>query len=89
MSEQPPIPEAPRLNEAQEATLRQLCQQYEVEFEPIHYFVFPENVPFYAGWAEGWIGGPAHRTSQVRRADEQLLHPTVWVTVSPEGEAHL
>lgn len=61
------------MTEAQEATLRRLCLGYRVEFLPEHYRVYPADSWMMPGWAEGWIGGSPG---------------TIYVGVSPEGEAH-
>lgn len=76
MSERLKSPEQPerlRPNELQEDKLRQLCEAYRVEYSPDHYFVHAADSSMMPLWAEGWIGG------------EQ---GTLYVGVSPEGQAH-
>lgn len=70
----------PRLNEAQEASLRQLCDRYEVEYQADHYTVWPEDSFIMPGYAEGWIGGPDHAKDCGTGA------VTIYVGVSPTGE---
>jgi hypothetical protein len=85
--EQSPQPEQ-RLTEAQETTLRALCETYRVEFDPNHYFVYPLDSHWMPGWCEGWLGGPRHANPQYAKPEEPAGHPTVYVGVSAEGEAH-
>lgn len=66
-------PHEPKLNEAQESKLRDLCKRYNVAFDASHYVVFSQYASMMAGWAEGWIGGEPG---------------TLYVGVSPEGESH-
>lgn len=61
------------MTSAQEATLRKLCGQYSVTYDPAHYrptFDLPD------GWVAGWIGGPS-----------QHGRKTIYVGVAPNGEA--
>ncbi len=90
MSEQPPIPERQpaQLTEAQEATLRKLCDRYAVEFDPAHYAVYSDTAVMLPGWAEGWIGGSNHANPDYMQPTEPVGKPTLYVGVSPEGEAH-
>lgn len=80
MSESQPPPESrpAELTEAQEATLRKLCERYHVGFDPSHYMVWSDTAVMMPGWAEGWVGGYEHQTRS----------HTIYVGVSPEGEAH-
>lgn len=66
------------MNKAQEATIRNLCERYNVEFDPKHYVTNSEHSTMMPLWTEGWIGG----------YDIQSTHPTIYVGVSPEGQAH-
>ena len=61
------------LNPAQEAKLRNLCDRYNVSFDPAHYMVYPATSSMMAGWAEGWVGGSNN---------------TIYIGVSPEGDSH-
>lgn len=61
------------MTNAQEAKLRQLCTRYEVEFNPDHYLLYPDDSWIMPEWVEGWVGG---------RED------TLYIGVSPEGDSH-
>jgi hypothetical protein len=78
MSERLADQERLKPNEAQEAKLRQLCDGFRVEYASYHYHVYPDDSWMMPGWCEGWIGGH----------DLQAERPTIYVGVSPEGEAH-
>lgn len=76
MSEGLPLPEA-QLNPAQEAALQAICGRYGVEYDPDHYFVYPDDASMMPSWCEGWVGGPEHAHGTER--------PTIYVGCSPEG----
>lgn len=60
------------MNEAQTKALRDLCERYNVPFNPEHYrpdFSLPSD------WVAGWVGGFA----------VQSEHPTIYVGCDPEG----
>lgn len=61
------------MNQAQEAKLRTLCTRYSVPFIEEHYLTFEADSCMMPAWTEGWIGGKPG---------------TIYVGVSPEGEAH-
>lgn len=65
---------------AQQAKLYLLCQRYEVEYDPQHYYVYPKGQPWMDGWAEGWVGGIDHMKG--------TEHPTIYVGVDPLGRSH-
>jgi hypothetical protein len=88
MSERLPEPEKPRLTEAQEATLRDLCERYRVEYDPDHYHVNPPDSVIAPGYAEGWLGGGHHANPQYMKPYEPAGHPTIYVGVDPEGRAN-
>lgn len=88
MSEQLANPERPRMTEAQVAALEGLCGRYGVEYSAEHYYVYPVDSSMMAGWAEGWLGGPQHANPQYQRPAEPAGKPTLYIGVSPEGEAH-
>lgn len=67
------------MNDAQELTLRRLCQRYGCDFSRAHYLVYPPTSNMMAGWAEGWVGGYDGVTKKPH---------TIYVGVSPEGESH-
>lgn len=85
--EQVPSPEQ-RLTDAQETTLRALCENYRVDFDPNHYFVYPLDSHWMPGWAEGWLGGTTHANPQYQEPAEPRGAPTVYVGVDREGNAH-
>jgi hypothetical protein len=58
---------------AQEQRLRQLCTNYNVEFDPSDYIEYPPDSFMMPGWVEGWVGG---------------VERTIYVGVSPEGDSH-
>jgi hypothetical protein len=65
----------------QAQTLRTLCERYGVAYDPEHYtpaFDLP------TGWVNGWVGGREHATLVLGGS----ARPTIYVGVSPEGEAH-
>lgn len=82
------LPERLPLTEAQAATLRNLCDRYGVEYLPEHYVVHAPDSTLMPGWAEGWVGGPHHANPQYAEPEWPPGKPTVYVGVSPEGEAH-
>jgi len=86
MSECAPTPERPSLSEAQEKSLRHLCERYGVEYAAEHYRVYPTNSMFMPGWAEGWVGGGRHANPDYMKPYEPAGHPTIFVGCSPEGE---
>jgi hypothetical protein len=62
----------PRLTEAQETSLQDICGRYRVGYDPDHYhhtFDLPE------AYVAGWVGG----------RDIQAEHPTIYCGVDPEG----
>lgn len=65
------------MTDAQEAKLRTLCERYGVEFDRDDYHPQFDLPP---GYVAGWVGGlssqPPIRT-----------HSTIYVGVSPEGDA--
>jgi hypothetical protein len=68
----------PRMTDAQRDRLWQLCGSYSVAFREDDYtsaFDLPQ------GWVNGWVGGNRHGYG----GDGKL---TIFVGVSPEGEAH-
>lgn len=61
-----------RLTEAQEKSLRAICDRYTVEYNEDHYhhtFDLPE------GYVAGFVGG----------AEIQAEHPTIYVGAAPDG----
>ena len=67
-----PEQQQPRLTEAQETALQDICSRYRVEYDPNHYhpqFDLPQ------GYFAGWVGG----------LEIQKEHPTIYCGVSPEG----
>lgn len=79
----------PEMTEAQDATLRRLCERYKVPFDPEHYVVWPEDSSIMPGWCEGWLGGPNHAAHpELPRPAHPALKPTLYVGVDPEGRAH-
>lgn len=83
MAEQLPEPER-RMTSAQEETLRDLCERYHVEYDPSHYYVWPEDSVFTPGFAEGWLGGREHSPFP----SEGPVRLSLYVGVDPEGRAH-
>lgn len=69
-----------RMTDAQELTLRRLCQGYGCEFRPADYMVYPADSSMMPGWVEGWVGG-------YHGADAEHSPRTIYVGVSPQGEA--
>lgn len=45
------------MNKKQEAALRQLCERYKVEFNPLHY---SPTFELTANWVAGWVGGSSN-----------------------------
>jgi hypothetical protein len=88
MSERLPDIEQPPMTPAQESRLRLLCERYEVDFDPSHYYVSPADSYIMPGWAEGWIGGPEHARDEYRHSSLPVAKPTIYVGVSPQGEVH-
>jgi hypothetical protein len=86
-AEYAPQPER-RINAVQEETLRTLCDRYGVQYAAEHYYVYPSDSIMMPGWAEGWVGGPQHANPDYARPEEPVGNPTIFVGVSPEGEAH-
>lgn len=76
------------LTDAQERTLRNLCERYHVEFDEDHYSVYTADSIIMPGWAEGWVGGPTHANPQYAEPAEPRGAPTIYVGVSPEGDSH-
>lgn len=68
------------MNMRQQATLYNLCQRYSVKYDAEDYYVYPADQWMMAGWAEGQVGGIDHVAGSE--------HPTIYVGVSPEGQAH-
>lgn len=68
---------------AQEQRLRQLCANYNVEFDPSDYIEYPPDSFMMPGWVEGWVGG-------VERGPDGFKprKHTIYVGVSPEGDSH-
>lgn len=67
-----PTPEQPKMTEAQEAALQDLCSRYGVEYSAEHYaprFDLP------ADYVAGWVGGYEIQESQ----------PTIYVGCDGEG----
>lgn len=74
----------------QEATLRKLCESYNVPFDPAHYPGSQFDLP--PGYVAGWVGGPDHAAllhDDGRRVNVQggSRRTTIYVGVSPEGAA--
>lgn len=88
MSEQLSSPEQPRITEAQEETLRVLCDRYGVQYAAEHYYVYPQNSTMMAGWCEGWLGGAQHANPEYATPEEPAGEPSLYVGVDPEGRAH-
>lgn len=84
--ENEPTPERRVPNEAQEAALRRLCEWYNVEYSPEHYYVYPSHAWMMPGYAEGWLGGAHHANPHYAVPEEPRGHSTIFVGVSPEGE---
>ena len=59
---------------AQELKLRLLCERYEVDFDPSHYYVSPADSYIMPGWAEGWIGGHEHARVGAEEGEQQTVH---------------
>lgn len=88
MSEHLPDPERARMTDAQDATLRALCDRYQVEYDPAHYIINALEQPFTPGWAEGWVGGYTHANPEYARPSEPVSKPTIYVGVDPDGRSY-
>ncbi len=88
MGEQVPVPERPRMNDAQRAALQNLCTNFSVEFDEADYYVYADNSWMMPGWCEGWLGGQRHANPQYGTPEEPRGKPTIYVGCSPEGECH-
>lgn len=66
----------------QTAKFKNLCDRYEVPFDPADYrpaFDLPD------GWLSGWVGGLGHGFTE---GGNRQPATTIFVGVSPEGDAH-
>lgn len=67
------------MTDAQELTLRRLCDGYGATFDAADYLLYPEDSWMMPGWVEGWVGG----YDGIRKTPK-----TIYVGVSPEGDAN-
>lgn len=80
-----PQPER-RLTTAQEESLRTLCEWYQVEYAPDHYYVHPADDWMMPGYATGWLGGNHHVNPAYGEPEEPRGKATIYVGCSPTGE---
>lgn len=71
-----------RLDDAQERALRDLCERYSVEFDPLHY---RQSFDLPLGYVSGWVGGHEHAPLSAV-GFVAGAKPTIYVGVSPAGE---
>ena len=77
-----------RLTFEQHQALGRLCLGFGVGYKPTDYYVYPADSWMMPGWCEGWLGGMRHANPEYATPDEPRGASTLYVGVSPDGEAH-
>ena len=72
------------MTDAQRDKLQVLCDRYNVAFNEADYY-HPFDLP--DGWVAGWIGGMNHAASLPGSDRPNNPKATIYVGVSPEGDA--